>query len=450
MSILERVTEGKLRLECSEIRIGRAGSTPVQIKGPGSIESNDRGSLNYRFHISSVDHDRLRRNLFRGVRPAGGLVPADEFLILTAVSYSDGEWTGRASNPGTDGAVSGPGIATGDVYELASTRKTGSSESDYVKFYLPGRLAFPAIIATQREESRAGEVVSFSRTRDAAEFETGEGKTLICRRGDHTEIECTLRLGGITKNRHLRLMEALTFALGQPIWPAAIALVSEGERTEILRATDASLATAASGNPPLQFGYNDPVRDVYDIAASYYQKVVGCETAEEHPVSSGVFSVVQAARDTIEIQVLGLAIAAESLIESAFKDIVPVQADLKEEIEQFKEELKKMSVSSTLKSRIAGAIDPMLTPRNSDRIWAFVNRYRLGEEIFDAWKKLRNLSAHGGRIPYGEMEKVWHRRNQVLHLCHSIVLAFIGYSGVRTNYCVPGHPNEEFKTANKE
>jgi hypothetical protein len=104
-----------------------------------------------------------------------------------------------------------------------------------------------------------------------------------------------------------------------------------------------------------------------------------------------------------------------------------------------------MSLSDRLKSRIAGAVDPMLTPRNSDRIWAFVEKYALGEEIFDAWRKLRNRSAHGGQINYGEMEKVWDCRNKVLHLCHSIVLAFIGYSGIRTNHGVPGLPTEKFK-----
>jgi hypothetical protein len=150
------------------------------------------------------------------------------------------------SDPGTHGSVGGPGIATGNVYELASTRKTGASESDYVKFYLPGRLAFPAIVSTKREESRAGEMVAFSTTREAAEFETGEEKTLICRSGDHTEIDCTLSRGGIKKNRHLRLLEALTFGLGQPIRPAAIDIVSEGKRTEILRAADLSMSTASS------------------------------------------------------------------------------------------------------------------------------------------------------------------------------------------------------------
>jgi hypothetical protein len=281
-------------------------------------------------------------------------------------------------------------------------------------------------------------------TRDSAELQLEEEKVLIFRKGAHTEIECTLTRGGIKKNRHLRLLEALTFALGQPIRPAAIELISEGKRTEILRATDPSLLTTHSCSAPLQFGEDMPVREVYDIAAAYYRKVVGWEMEEEHPVSGGVFSVVQAARDTIEIQVLGLSIAAESLIESAFNDIVPAEAGLKEEIEQFKEQLKVMQLRDSLKRRIPGAVDAMLTPRNSDRIRAFVDKYGLGEEIFQAWKRFRNLCAHGGRIPYKEMEKVWDQRCKVLHLCHSIVLAFIGYSGIRTNYSVRGNATEKF------
>src|SRR5258708_3699112 len=121
MSILEDATESKLRLECSKIRLERAGSSPLNVGGPGSIEINERGSFDFRFHISSEDHQRLSSNLFKRIRPPGSLIPRDEFLTLTAVSYTGEEWTGRASDPGTRGSPGGPGIASGKVYELKST-----------------------------------------------------------------------------------------------------------------------------------------------------------------------------------------------------------------------------------------------------------------------------------------------------------------------------------------
>jgi hypothetical protein len=123
--------------------------------------------------------------------------PSDEFLILTVVSYSGEEWTGRASDPGSSGSPRGPGIAVGNVYELQSVKKTGSDDRDYVTFYVPGPLEFPALIMTQREESRAGAVVMATGTRDSAELEMDEEKVLIFRKGAHTEIECTLTRGGI-------------------------------------------------------------------------------------------------------------------------------------------------------------------------------------------------------------------------------------------------------------
>lgn len=430
MSILEEAAEGKLRLECSEIRLERAGSSPLNVRGPGLIEVNDQGSFNFRIHVSSEDHQLLSANLLNPTRPPGSLIPLDEFLNLTAVPYHSEEWTGRASDPGTNGPLGGPGIASGQVYELQSARQTAQTEVDCATFYLPGRLAFPALIMTQLEESRSGVRISTTGSRDSAEFEVGKEKFTLSRAGNHIELECTFELGGIKKNRHLRLLEALTFALGQLVSPAATELVSEGKRVKILRAVDPSLVTGAPDSPPIRFGSNMPVREVYDVATAYYRKVLDWEKDDEHPVSSGVYSVVQAFGGTIETQILGLSTAAESLIEAAFKDIVPIEADFRSEIQIFQEHLRNMSLSETLRGRISGAVDAMLNPRNSDRIRAFVKKRGLDPGIFEAWSKLRNRCAHGGQIQSTEMQKTWDQRCKVLRLCHQIVLAFIEYSEV--------------------
>jgi len=119
---------------------------------------------------------------------------------------------------------------------------------------------------------------------------------------------------------------------------------------------------------------------------------------------------------------------------------VPIQSDFEGQIQNFREQLNKMALSETVKKRIDGAAEAMLRPRNSDRMKAFVKKYALGEDVFQAWRELRNLCAHGGRVPYAEIQKVWDQRCKVLHLCYSIVLAFIGYSGSRTNYHMRGYP----------
>jgi hypothetical protein len=249
--------------------------------------------------------------------------------------------------------------------------------------------------------------VSTTLTRNASDFEIGKEKFTIFREGDHTELDCVFELDGVKKNRHLRLLEALTFAFGQLITPSAIEIVSEGKRVKILTAADTSSLRAIPDIAPLRFGKDMPIPEVYDIAACYYRKVLDWELPEEHPVSGGVYSVVQAAQGTIETQILGFSIAAESLIEFAFNDIVTVEADFRSEIQNFREHLNHMSLSETLRGRISGAVDAMLNPRNSDRIRAFAKKRGLDPGIFEAWSKLRNRCAHGGQIRSTEMQKAW-------------------------------------------
>jgi hypothetical protein len=232
MKLLQELAEGRLELPCSQIRLQRGGPSPIDVAGPGVIELNDRGSFDYSLHISADAHHRLFLNQWQNLSPAGSLAPAENLITLTATSYSSGEWTGRVTNPACGGNPGDPGMASGVAHELRSNSQTGNSESDYVIFYLPGRLSFPALNFSKVEHTRGDAVASSKISRDYSEFLVGEETFRLIHERDHTEIQCTLQKGGIGKNRHLRMQEALTYSLSQFIWPAAIA-ASSGGRTQI-------------------------------------------------------------------------------------------------------------------------------------------------------------------------------------------------------------------------
>lgn len=447
MKLLKELAEGRLELPCSQIRLQRGGPSPIDVAGPGAVELNDRGSFDYSLHISADAHNSLFFNQWRSLRPPGSLTLEEDLIALTATSYSDGEWTGRVTDPGCGGNFGGPGIASGVAYELRSNSQTGDSGSDYVVFYLPGRLSFPALNFSKVEHIRGDAVASSKISRDYSEFFVGEESFKLIHEGDHTEIQCTLEKGGIAKNRHLRMQEALTYSLSQFIWPAAIEASSGGRTQVVLKACDTKSEKPDGNGAPLGWGGSLPVSDVYEIAKAFYLKLLAVEQEDPPLASKAIFSLVQATSGLIEYQILGLSIATESLIRATFPELGSVKDEFREDVQEFLKVLPAMGLSENLTRRLDGAAKGMLNPDNASAIRAFVQNYGLDLDVLKAWQDLRRSSAHGGPIPYEKLDEIWEKRSKVLSLCHAIVLAFICYSGKRTNYHQRGYPHGEWTTS---
>jgi hypothetical protein len=62
--------------------------------------------------------------------------------------------------------------------------------------------------------------------------------------------------------------------------------------------------------------------EVYSIAERYYRAIQICEGDGIHPLSFGLYSIINTANRNVELKVLAVVVAAESLIEAAFPQIV--------------------------------------------------------------------------------------------------------------------------------
>jgi hypothetical protein len=120
-------------------------------------------------------------------------------------------------------------------------------------------------------------------------------------------------------------------------------------------------------------------------------------------------------------------------------EIVTVEQIFKDQIEKFHHYWEGLDLNEQVKDRISKATMPMLAPSSSDRLHKFIERYGLDREIFRAWKKSRNPSAHGDFLDFSKFPLILERRVKVLYLSHAIVLAFTGYTGPHTRYDRPGY-----------
>jgi hypothetical protein len=330
MSVPEEFADGNLVLECPEISIEQRGQMPLNLKGPGRIELNG-SRIEWSFHVSAEQRQTLHPVQLLGLgalRPAGSVLPEGEYVAFKATTFGGDIWTSTIAH---DPQIGGSGgMVGGYAFWLENTKPAEASSREYVRFYLPGKIKFPALYWTDTMIRGPGETKRLrSAARDWAQFESGEERFTLCHEGSHTEISCDLAVGAVAAKWHWRMREALTFALGQVLHPCAIEITADGAQTTILYEWSALGRNATAQDAPLHFGDGLPFTEVYDIALAYYRRVLAWTVGEESPIAHGVFSVVHAAQNPINLHVLQLTSAAETLINNAELDIPSAEPEFR-------------------------------------------------------------------------------------------------------------------------
>lgn len=119
-----------------------------------------------------------------------------------------------------------------------------------------------------------------------------------------------------------------------------------------------------------------------------------------------------------------------------------VTDEFKKEVDEALGKIKQLGLSESLTNRINGAVGVMKSARGSDRIRGFVDQNAIDQEVFNSWKRVRHAAAHGGLIKHDSIEGTLNDLNNVLHLCYAMLLSYVGYTGIRTNYSASGFPDE--------
>lgn len=451
--IVDQVIEGKMQMFCSEIRLERKTDKLNITSGPGIVEINAGGKFEYLIHISAEQYHALFFNNFTASNRVKLIFQDEDFFQLTATDYSGVTWTGRVLAPTSGGVLGSYGIAQGTVSELRSTKDAPSTKTEYVTFHVRGNLDFPALHPTKRKESRGRRTTRLSVGWDYTRFEAGRDVFVISRSENYITIESRLRPGSVAKHRHIRMQEALGFALGQPIWPCVTQIYSNGKRIEILRPPDSSTPVRNVYYPPLSFSTQQR-GDTYKIAAAYYRKLYRHVGESEHVISKGVSLLMQGLQTTIEIQVLAMAVAAESLIRNAFPTIRKISRARKRDAKSFTDLARakvitvspKMNVrlSAEGKQRLESTSSDLLRPSARELLNAFAERFNVEKAVVRAWGRSRNPALHGNPVDYSKISAVVDERWKILYLCNVIVLAYIDYHGSHTRYDVLSHPTRDW------
>jgi ApeA N-terminal domain 1 len=333
-----------------------------------------------------------------------------------------------------------PGLVYGTLSKITLEEDCSDSQLEAVSMIFPGELNFPPLESTERyEKVNDADQLVYAKY-DHSQLSVGSEEFTFWHYKKYTELYCRLNSGSIQRNAHRRMQESLGFALSSPLWPQAITQYSEGKKSITLFSP--SQRHGFKGDmPPFHFAMQEPQirRHFFEIVSAYYQKILSHHDDREHPVSRGLFLVMEALRSYADVQVLTLGVAAEYLIKRTFPKIAAVEETFAKEVADLRNDLDK-TLGERLKSRLFGFLGIMLEPSPYEMIRKFCEIYGLDKEVAEAWRESRNPTAHGDFPEPEDFLETLNNRHKVLYLCYAIVLAFIGYEGPHSRYDLPGWP----------
>lgn len=441
MEIIDQLFEDNFEVFCSNIALVRKAGNPIQIEGPGSIEIDANGNFHVTIHVSAETHRDVFLFEHQSMPLSGSPFPADNIFDLTATTYINGTWRGEVIRPTAGGNLGDPGLVYGTLSKIILEEDGPDSQLEAVSMIFPGELNFPPLESTERYEKVNGVDQLVYAKYDHSKLSVGSEEFTFRHYEKYTELYCRLNPGSIRRNAHRRMQESLGFALSSPLWPQAVTQYLEGKKS-ITLFSPSQRHDFKGHMPPFHFAMQEPQirRHFFEIVSAYYQKILSHHDDREHPVSRGLFLVMEAFRSYADVQVLTLGVAGEFLIKRTFPKIAAVDETFAKEVADLRKHLDERSLGERLKSRVFGFLGLMVEPSPYEIIRRFCEIYGLEKEVADAWRESRNPTAHGDFPDPQDFVETLKNRHKVLYLCYAIVLAFIGYEGPHSRYDLPGWP----------
>lgn len=432
------IPEGKFRIICSRMTLARVGALPLKFSGAGEIRQNENGRFFAEFALSKKRD--MPAAMAETHRPKGGghPIPKDEYMELTAKDERGVTWRGKVPRMSVFGdLLRRPKIHATVVLLETESPSIVTGDTDTARCVILGQLNYPFLNATESVRRRKGVEISGSTKADHTEFNVGSDTFVLSFEGENTVLECTFPRGGVAACHHVRMVEALQFALGQLVRPFVWTLDSAGSSRTLIWSPRAK-RPPSSLVPPFNWNSDFLSKIPFEIAAAYYNAIKAKGGDDWHPLTEIVFKTVDAGASSTDMREISFAIATESAAELCYSSAGLPPDAFKEEVGRVIRSIKKRNLPHA-GPRIEGSLDALLRPRNSDRIKAFIKDKALPKDLFTIWQKMRNTVTHG-RSSSDDFETRWEKLFGVLFLFHSIVLHHIRYVGPRTDYVSKSQP----------
>lgn len=453
---IDDLKHGSWLIDCARLELKQRGPKGTTYSGPGSLRQDAERQLVYKIYATCPDDFQTFWHNDLGV--AGSVVPEHVFYDLTATDSKGREWHSERILPGVanlgnskDIVVEGRVDSLSCWGEIPEEIRADGCKLSFVVFDT-------ARIPTNARTSEHRHVAGWSRSHryhlDAWRFRAAGLEFLLSNdRNDRLQIHVATDSADLPPFIEERVLEALFFVLGHPLYPT-ITQQRIGQQTSCTLSSHRTHLFGVRHKPPLNiipFSHpktgkhtTEPYRKLFDKYLAYtlpYKK-------RQHPLWGQLNAVYEASAGTfINSQALTLAVAIESILGSEFPDLGKPSTRECKEIDAAIKYWDAWNGGTDLKKRIEGSIRSLKLSRADDKMRVLAKRGAITAEAAKAWHNLRNANVHAYQRPSGHLRQLL---GIVQTLFYQLVFYAIGYRGYYRDYGTLGQPRRQYPHSKEE
>jgi len=447
---------GSWVIDCARLELKPRGRKGPVYSGPGSLRQDTESQLAYKIYaicpddFQTLGHDDLG--------PPGTVVSEHAYYDLTATDSKGREWHSERILPGvTNWCDSKELVVEGRVDSLSCQGKITEEirvDGCNLSFVVFDTVKIPTNARTSEHRHVAGWSWSHRYHLDAWRFRAAGLRFLLSNdRNDRLQIHVATDSEDLPPCLEERVMEALFFVLGRPLYPT-ITQQRIGQQTSCTLRSHHRHIYGVRHKPPLQvinFSHPktrkltaEPYRKLLDKYLTYtlpYKK-------RQHPLWAQLNAAYEASAGTfINSQALTLAVAIESILGSEFPELGKPSTTEYKEIDAALTYWDAWSGGPSLKKRIKNSVSQLKRSRAGDKMRVLAERGAITAEAAKAWQNLRNANVHAYQRPSGHIKQLL---SIVQTLFYQLVFYAIGYRGYYHDYGTRGWPLRQYPPSKGE
>jgi hypothetical protein len=453
---IDDLKHGSWFIDCARLELKQRGPKGIIYFGPGCLRQDAEKQLVYKIYATCPDDLETLWHNDLGV--AGSVVPEHAFYDLTASDSKGREWHSERILPGaTNWGDSKELVVEGRVDSLIcrgeipeEIRANGCSLS-YDVF---DSVKIPTNARTSEHRHVAGWSRSHRYDLDSWRFRAAGLRFLLSNsRTVHLQIHVATDSRDFPLYLEERVLEALFFVLGHPLYPT-ITHQRIGQQTRCTLSSHRSHLFGVRHKPPLNIIHlshpktgkhtTEPYRKLFHKYLVYtlpYKK-------RQHPLWGQLNAAYEASAGTfINSQALTLAVAIESILGSEFPGLGKPSTTECKKIDTAIKYWDAWNGGADLKKRIEGSIRQLKQSRAGDKMRVLAKRGAITAEAAKAWHKLRNANVHAYQRPSGHLRQLL---GIVQTLFYQLVFYAIGYHGHYHDYGTLGWPLRQYPPGKEE
>lgn len=443
---LESLKHSMWEIDCSQVTVkSRSPQNLSMFDGPGFLKQIASHQLTFKFYASAQSQSHINRNL-----QLGETIPDEAYYDLTAVDYKGRLWRCERILIDINKSASGEFIVQGSIPKIiweGEIPQYVECRGSRLEIRVFDDINIPCNERTLTKKSIArGVQSSKSMSRNIWKFRCCKLDFLLVKEDKKLlSINIVSNEENVSEYFRERVLEALQFILGYPInW--AFFYKRVGYITEVTLCSPRQRSASSRFQPPFILGgyFINEARVFRRLFAKYLQHIISYDQPL-HPLWAQLNAIYEASSGMfIDAHALTLAVAIESIVSIEFAHLGQLTKSEKDAIQKALEYIESWDDDTGIKVRIIKSVESFSNPNVGDKMKALMKAGAITKKQWDAWKNLRNKSAHSYQAHNSKNSKFVKSIFQINVLFYHLIFYAIGYEGPYMDVSEIGFPIKQY------